>query len=99
VNHLVECVLYKIKYVTIFIVTMHGYCTKVWGNTHITVLPRAPTQLLEFQPRLHHQDATVSSNSAQDQASLVSTTSVQRANSFVFSAVTATAACSVKITK
>jgi hypothetical protein len=63
----------------------------MWGKAHITVLPRAPTQLLEFLPRVH-QPAISSSNSARDQASLVSTTSVQRANSFVFSAVTGTTA-------
>jgi hypothetical protein len=44
----------------------------VWGNAHITVLLRAPTKLLKFQPRLHQQDATVSSNSSRDQASLAS---------------------------
>jgi hypothetical protein len=44
----------------------------MWRNAHITIFPRAPTQLLEFQPRLHQQDATVSSDSARDQASLVS---------------------------
>jgi hypothetical protein len=65
----------------------------LWGNAHITVLPRAPTKLLEFLPRVR-QPAIISSNSARDQASLVSTTSIQRANSFVFSAVTGTTACS-----
>jgi hypothetical protein len=66
----------------------------LWRNAHITVLPWAPTKLLEFLLRVR-QPAISSSNSARGQASLVSTTSVQRANSFVFSAVTGTTtACS-----
>jgi hypothetical protein len=56
----------------------------MWRNAHIMVLPppRAPTQLLEFLPRVR-QSAISSSNSARDQVSLVFTTPAQRANSFV----------------
>jgi hypothetical protein len=68
----------------------------VWGNAHITVLPRAPTKLLEFLPRVS-QPAINSSNSARDQASLVFTTPVQRAKSFVFSAVSETVVISAKL--
>jgi hypothetical protein len=45
--------------------------------------PRALTKLLEVLPRVRQLAITVSLNSARDQTSLVSTTLVQHANSFV----------------
>jgi hypothetical protein len=66
----------------------------MWRNAHIAVLVRASTLRLRHRPRtpeefqlwLHQQDATFSSNSAGDPASLVLTIS-RNAQPPLFSAV------------
>jgi hypothetical protein len=73
-----------------FILSCCLHVMTVWGNAHITVLPRALTKLLKVLPRLRQPAITAVRTQHETRPVSYPLRLVQRANSFVFSAVIGT---------